>query len=107
MNLGGRAEKDETYIETLSRELKEEIGVELTDAKYFKSYFSPSATHDPECILVFHLYLIKWKGNIIPSAEISKAIWLNKKDYKANKYQLSYLFQQIIPNLIEAGIIDL
>ncbi len=35
---GGQMEKSETPEETVKRELKEELGIELTDLKFFKKY---------------------------------------------------------------------
>ena len=35
---GGKLETEETDVECLKRELKEEIGVDLVEAKFFKEY---------------------------------------------------------------------
>jgi 8-oxo-dGTP diphosphatase len=35
---GGQIEKDETPEEAIRRELREELGIELTDLKFFKKY---------------------------------------------------------------------
>ncbi|MCK5176263.1 MAG: NUDIX domain-containing protein [Candidatus Aenigmarchaeota archaeon] len=104
---GGKIDGKETHFETLQRELMEELKVDLIESKYFKSYFSPSAAHDPNCTLAFHLYIAKWGGKLKPSSEIYKAEWLKKGDIESKKYELAILFSQIIPDLRKAGLIDI
>ncbi|MCK5476438.1 MAG: NUDIX domain-containing protein, partial [Candidatus Aenigmarchaeota archaeon] len=104
---GGKIEGKETHFEALQRELMEELKVDLIESKYFKSYFSPSAAHDLNCTLAFHLHIAKWSGEIKASSEICRTEWLKKGDIESKKYELAILFSQIIPDLRKAGLIDI
>lgn len=108
INPGGRVEGNETQIETLKRELKEELDIEMTEATPFDSFHSERAMHDPDSSLTIHVYIVKWTGNIVPSSEIETAIWLSKEDLENKKYNLSpQLLEQIIPALREKKLIKI
>jgi 2'-deoxynucleoside 5'-phosphate N-hydrolase len=105
INPGGRTEGNESYLDTLKRELKEELQVDVVSADYYKSYFAKSAVHDPECSLTFHLFIVKWSGEIIPSNEIFKADWLSKKDLDVGKYQVAPTLKEIVLDLSNEGLV--
>lgn len=55
--IGGRIEKGETYEENLKRELLEELGYELRDAKYIGDYYSKKSD------LMVHLFVARYPGS--------------------------------------------
>lgn len=100
INPGGRVEGNETQTETLKRELKEELDIEMIEATPFDSFHSERAMHDPDSSLTIHVYIVKWTGDIVPSSEIETAVWLSREDLESKKYNLSpQLLEQIIPAL--------
>ncbi len=76
---GGRMEKDEQPIDTLKRELKEEINLDEfsykilfpIDAKRYK-------VRNTEKLAIYYL-LIYRKGKIMPKNEIERVKWVNIK----------------------------
>lgn len=55
---GGSVEAGETHEETMKREIREEIGYQIEDYKYFKKYtFIPK--NNPNLELTYHMYTAK------------------------------------------------
>lgn len=96
---GGKRENNETDFETLKRELKEELDVELLEAEFIGGYediavFSNKPIH-------IQAYLVKISGNIKVQNEIKEAIWIDR-NYKSKGIKVgSILGKYIIPQLIE------
>ena len=96
---GGKRENNETDFETLKRELKEELDVELLEAEFIGGYediavFSNKPIH-------VQAYLVKISGNIKVQNEIKEAIWIDR-NYKSKGIKVgSILGKYIIPQLIE------
>ena len=99
---GGKRENNETDFETLKRELKEELDVELLEAEFIGGYediavFSNKPIH-------VQAYLVKVKGDIKVQNEIKEAIWIDR-NYKSKGIKVgSILGKYIIPQLIEKGL---
>ena len=99
---GGKREGCETDLETLSRELKEEMSVSVDAASFFGEYddiacFSGKRLHVRAYLTVIH-------GNICCVNEIKEAIWIDR-NYKEQGIQVgSILGEHIIPELIQRGL---
>lgn len=79
---GGKREGNETDIETLKREIREELSVEIKEesVKYYGT-FEAQAHGKAEGILVrMTCYIAEWDGEIAPSAEIQEIRWLSYSD---------------------------
>lgn len=79
---GGKREGNETDIETLKREIKEELSVDLKDEtiKYYGT-FEAQAHGKAEGILVrMTCYTAEWDGELAPSSEIQEIKWLSYSD---------------------------
>ena len=75
---GGKVEKNESHEEGLSRELKEEMDL---DIKVCKNQFFKSVTHEyPDFIVTLHSYLCSVDTRKFELKEHESFIWLNKTD---------------------------
>ena len=96
---GGKRENNETDFETLKRELKEDLDVELLEVEFIGgcediAVFSIKPIH-------IQAYLVKISGNIKVQNEIKEAIWIDR-NYKSKGIKVgSILGKYIIPQLIE------
>lgn len=99
---GGKRENSETDLETLKRELMEELNVELIDAVFFGGYddiavFSNKPIH-------VQAYLVNIKGKIVCNNEIKEAIWIDR-NYKEKGIKVgSILGDFVIPELIKRNL---
>ena len=84
--------------------MKEELGVNLTDSKFFKEY-SGNSFYNPKLIYNNRVYITTIEGEVKPDAEIEDFIWFSKEDFKSKKYpMITITEEQIIPDLIKAKI---
>jgi len=101
---GGRIEGDESHIECLKRELKEEFEVDLVSQEYFGSYEDEAAL-DPGMKIKMDVYLVIVEGEPKASSEIEESIYVNSKN--KNEIELgSVLDKFVIPGLESKGLID-
>ena len=100
---GGTVKKFETPEETLKRELKEEIKVQLKSMRPFGKF--NSKTFDGKDLLL-ETYFAEIEGTPKPSSEIESISWIGS-DYKNNDgVKLTIPSKSyIIPKLIDTGLI--
>jgi 8-oxo-dGTP diphosphatase len=79
---GGKPEKDETDVQTLSRELEEELGCRLdSDQLTFLGTFSDEAAGMPGVRVTIRLYVGSVVGTPIPHAEIDAVVWWTPSEH--------------------------
>ncbi len=96
---GGGVEKDESYLNTLQRELKEELGVDIIQAEpYFSFELFNDAYKVPQTDIVYKVIV---KGAPKPSAEVTELGWFSKDAIQSKKIEVPKEFlQQCFPKLI-------
>jgi 8-oxo-dGTP diphosphatase len=75
MQPGGKLETGESMLETLARELREELGCTLQRAEFLGSFSAPAANEKSRAVeaALFHAEII---GDIRPGAEIEEIAWV-------------------------------
>ncbi|NET47572.1 MAG: NUDIX domain-containing protein [Merismopedia sp. SIO2A8] len=97
---GGKREAGESDIETLTREVMEELSVQITDGIQFLGEFSAPADGKKEGVIVtVQSYQAHYLGQLMPSAEIEEIRWLGTNDYEA----CSNVTIEVIKALVEKG----
>lgn len=100
---GGGIDGDETDEECLRRELKEELGVELVSAKFYKEY-EKEFYFDPSIKSRQMTYIAEIDGEIKPDTEeIEKFFWVSKEDIRNKKYDVK-IEENVINDLINDKI---
>ena len=102
---GGKREGKETDIQTLIREVKEELSVDLVrETIQYLDTFKAQAHGKPEGVFVqMTCYTADYKGQLTPAAEIEDMAWL-KSD--TNPALLSPVDKIIFAYLNENNLID-
>jgi ADP-ribose pyrophosphatase YjhB (NUDIX family) len=107
-NVGGTRKKGEVPNKCLTRELKEEMNVEIVGKPKF--YYQLPITYtvtEPKKSLDIYLYNIEYKGELKPSSEIVEMKWIGSKDVEKGDLNLAYqITDYIIPKLVEDGRIE-
>ena len=101
---GGKREGNETDEETLVRECKEELTIDiLKDTIKYYGTFEAQAHGKAEGILVrMTCYMAEFKGELKPSSEIQEMMWL---DYSNLNVKISPVDHIIFKDLYEKGLI--
>jgi 8-oxo-dGTP diphosphatase len=98
---GGRPEGAETQMETLERELEEELGVRVANATFFGTYEERSEFEDVPLIMT--VFDVEIEGRPMPQSEIIDLLWIDRR-YKERGISIgSVLANHVIPKLITSG----
>ena len=104
---GGIKEGDESYIDNLLREVREELGENAilnTESLKYLGNFEDVAAGKSERVVEIELYQGLISGALTPSSEIKDLHWFSKND---DPRRLSAIIRnKILPFLIENGYIQ-
>lgn len=78
MQAGGKMEAGENALNALSRELKEELGMNLDEAttQYVGCYTAPAANEEGYLVEA-EMFLMEIEDEVFPAAEIEEIAWFN------------------------------
>lgn len=97
---GGKIEQGETHYQTLVREVKEELGVDIRHSEYIGTFHDQAVFE--EVPIIIYAYYVEVVGEPRPSAEISELKWIGRDD-KSGSPISSIMIHQIIPELERLG----
>lgn len=79
---GGKREGEETDYETLVREIKEELNVDIDvdSIEYYGTYEAQAHGHKEGIIVRMTCYFAEFEGQPVASSEIEELVWLTYDD---------------------------
>ena len=100
---GGKVEDGESDLDTLRRELKEELCITPTDPEFFGEYERlayPEGTGERYIVRV-RAYVAGFEGEPVPDQdEVLEIAWASMADLESGKYQLNPILRNhIVPEL--------
>ena len=98
---GGTREHRESDLETLEREVLEELSAKVKKSEYYKTFFA-AAHHGSEQVQVT-AYFVELDGQPAPNSEIEELLWVDRDNY--TKHNLGNALKVIIPELIKDGVL--
>jgi 8-oxo-dGTP diphosphatase len=94
---GGKRNPGEADLDTLSRELGEELGCDLVSAQHLGTYDAPAA-NEPDTRVYGAIYLADVAGGLLAKAEIEELLWIEPKS--PPRVRLAPLLErQVLPRL--------
>ena len=102
---GGKREGNETDVETLIRECKEELTIDIlkNTIKYYGAFEAQAHGHAEGVIVKMTCYQAKFFGELIPNSEIEEIKWL---DYSNLNVKISPVDHLIYKDLYDKHLID-
>lgn len=100
---GGKREPGETDLQTLVREIDEELAVAITpeSARHFGTFQAQAHGHAAGTLVRMTCYTADYRGTLTPSSEIEEIVWLTYAD----RSQVSPVDQVIFDHLRETGLL--
>ncbi|MGW2049836.1 NUDIX hydrolase [Streptomyces sp. NPDC001858] len=98
---GGRMEGGETQRETLYRELREELGVDVSAYDYLGT-FSDIAVFEGEPLII-HAYVVEVEGEMTPQAELGELRWIDAHFQEQGIKVGSIMAKKVIPRMVSLG----
>ncbi len=101
---GGKREEGESDIETLIREVKEELSVDIVPetVRYLGTYQAQAHGHAEGVIVKMTCYEADYSGEMKADSEIEEIVWLTSEDLD----RVSPVDRIIMTDLKEKGYID-
>ena len=102
---GGKREGNETDVETLIRECKEELTIDIlkNTIKYYGTFEAQAHGHDKGVIVKMTCYQAEFLGELIPNSEIEEIKWL---DYSNLNVKISPVDHLIYKDLYDKHLIN-
>lgn len=104
---GGSVEEGETEKQALVRELMEEFGITVSevDLEEFGSYEAPAAGQEQRIVHMAVFMVRVFQGEPSPHSEVEEIAWVTSTN--DHNLLLGSIFEhQVIPQLVERGLID-
>ncbi|MDW3846379.1 MULTISPECIES: NUDIX hydrolase [Micromonospora] len=98
---GGRMEEGETQRETLFREIREELCVDIDHYEYVGS-FEDRAVFEGTPIVI-HAYLVTVVGEPSAANEVKEYRWIGQDHEREGLTVSSIMAKQVIPALVKGG----
>ena len=100
---GGKRETGETDVETLQREIQEEVNLKVVKAEYVDEYEDIAIFE--KVPIVVKVYLCEVEGEVNVDNEIKEFCWIDK-DYKKNGIKVASILEKLVlPELIRRKLI--
>ncbi|GAA1026367.1 MULTISPECIES: NUDIX hydrolase [Amycolatopsis] len=100
---GGKREPGETDLQTLVREIDEELAVAIApeSARHFGTFQAQAHGHAAGVAVRMTCYTADYRGTLAPSSEIAEIVWLTYAD----RGRVSPVDQVIFDHLREVGLL--
>lgn len=98
---GGKYEGNESPLECLSRELREELGIEVISEEYYRTYQERAVSTGKK--LSLETYFVKYEGAPVPSSEIETLYWASPQEILDGTINAASGLKNLVPNLIVDG----
>lgn len=105
---GGKLDPDETSVQAIIRELKEEFQLDITenDLQAFGTFYAEAAgSHNAGKKLRMDVFMVNYTGEIVPDSEVEETRWISST-IPADIEVGSIFAHEVLPRLKARGLVD-
>ncbi|MFD5828673.1 NUDIX domain-containing protein [Lentzea sp. NPDC060358] len=101
---GGKIEPDETPVEALRREVREELGTELDGPSELKRYVAPAYGEGEGAIVDMTCFTAQVQGTPRPTSEIAELTYVTRAEYRAHA-ETAPAIHDVLDDLVASGLV--
>ena len=104
---GGKLEPGENHQQALIRELREELGIDvsLQNTRFFGQFSAEAANHPGYTVVMCIYYVDAWHGTIAAGSEVEELVWVTTTDIGGLPMG-SIFVHDVMPRLVAEGLLD-
>jgi 8-oxo-dGTP diphosphatase len=101
---GGKIEPDETPVEALRREVREELGVELDAPAELQRYVAPAYGEGEGAMVDMTCFTARLQGTPRPTSEIAELTYVTRDEYREHA-ETAPAIHDVLDDLVASGLV--
>lgn len=99
---GGKIEAGESLEDAVRREVREELGIEISAPELLKRYVAPAYGEGEGAMVDMTCFTADLLGTPVPTAEIAELTYVTRDEYRAHA-ETAPAIHEVLSDLVESG----
>lgn len=99
---GGKIEPGESPVDALRREVREELGIELTSPEVLKRYVAPAYGEGEGAMVDMTCFTAELQGTPQPTSEIAELTYVTRGEYREHA-ETAPAIHEVLSDLVASG----